>query len=138
MNRFHLLEHTADIGIEAIADEREGLAEQSGLGLRLLLFSNATAEPLHTEEISAEGNSSEETLVNWLNELLFLMADKEHVPAKIEIFHFAENRITGRVSGEPLDPDRHQVVREIKAVTHHQASIDHDGTSWRAIIYLDL
>ena len=138
MNRFHLLEHTADIGIEAFADEREGLAEQSGLGLRLLLFSDTVAEPLQTEEIAANGNSCEETLVNWLNELLFLMADKLLVPAKIEISRFAENSITARISGEPFAADRHQVVREIKAVTHHQASIDHAGKQWRSTVYLDL
>ncbi len=138
MNRFHLLEHTADIGIEALTDTREGLAEQSGLGLRFLLFSDAIAETVQTEEITSAGSSCEETLVNWLNELLFLMADKGLVPAQIDITHFAENRITARINGEPITSGRHQMLREIKAVTHHLASIGHDGKQWRSTVYLDL
>ena len=138
MNRFHLLEHTADIGIEATADSREGLVEQISLGLKLLLFGAVEAKPLFTEIITAEGNTLEETLVNWLNELLFLMADKLFIPAEISINHYSFNNISAEISGEHFDPSRHQILRDIKAVTHHQTYVGHDDSSWQSTVYLDL
>lgn len=138
MNQFHLLEHTADIGIEATADSREGLAKQNGLGLKILLFGDLQAKPIHTENVSAEGNTVEETLVNWLNELLFLMADKLFIPAEIAINHYSNNGISAAASGEYFDPDRHQFLREIKAVTHHQTRVGHEGGHWKSVVYLDL
>lgn len=138
MNRFHLLEHTADIGIEAIADSCEGLAEQNGLCLRMLLFGGAEAAPLCTRVVSAEGNTTEETLINWLNELLFLMADKLFIPAKISINHYSANGISSDICGEPFDPARHQILREIKAVTHYQTHVSHNDNSWQSTVYLDL
>ena len=138
MERFHLLEHTADIGIAALADSREGLAEQSALGLKLLLFGDSPAEPVQSGLVTAEGNTAEETLVNWLNELLFHLADEEFVPARITINYFRETGISAGIDGEDYDPDKHRFEREIKAVTHHQARVDHDNGRWESTVYLDL
>jgi len=138
VDQFKLLEHTADIGIEATAGCREQLAAQTGLGLRLLLYGDAYADPLLAEEIHADGQTAAETLVNWLNELLFVLTEKQLVPAGIDITSFNENRIVATVSGEHFDPEKHQALREIKAVTHHQARVFHENRHWKATVFLDL
>lgn len=138
MNRYHLLEHTADIGIAADADSRAGLAAQSGEGLKFLLFGPTTVIEQTMQTVSSAGNSPEETLVNWLNELLYLMEEKQLVPARIGVDRFTDNRITGTISGEPFDPERHRMLREIKAVTHHQASVTKKEEHWSSVVYLDL
>ncbi len=139
VNRFVLLEHTADIGVEAVSGNREGLAEQSGLALRRLLFGEAAAEPrLGPVPIAAAGNGDEETLVNWLNELLFTMVDRGVVPARIEVSHFGDGRIAGTLHGEQFDPQKFRMLREIKAVTHHQTRVDHQADHWTSVVYLDL
>jgi len=138
MNRFHLLEHTADTGIEARADTPEGLVEQAGLGLRWLLYGHTEATLTHTEEIVAEGNSAEETLVNWLNELLFVMTEKQFVPASFTVRSFAEQRIEATATGDKADPGRHPMLREVKAATYHQASVVNEKARWKAIVYIDL
>ena len=113
MNSFRFLEHTADIGIEATAARREGLAEQSGLGLRHLLFGACEAEPVRSAPVVAEGGSAEECLVNWLNELLYLMTGKGFVPAAIRVGRFSEHAIHAEVSGEPFDSAREFLGRPI-------------------------
>lgn len=139
MERFRLLEHTADIGIEAHAGQREGLAEQSGLGLKFLLFGDVDAAPaVSSGPITAGGNTAEETLVNWLNELLFVITSRELLPAQIRVGTFSDTEISGEFSGESLDPQKHRFLREIKAVTHHQTRVEHDHDHWQSTVYLDL
>lgn len=137
-NHYELIEHTADIGIRAHADSREGLLEQFGFGLAELLYGKPAVQPLQRQEIGATGNSPEETLVNWLNELLYLMADKGLIPAEIIIKGFSGQNATAEVTGEHLDPERHSARREVKAVTYHQTSVSRAGDTWEAIVYLDV
>ena len=138
MDRFHLLEHTADTGIEVRADQREGLVSEVGFGLRWLLFGNIAATSSHTEVIAAEGNSAEETLVNWLNELLFVMTEQQFVPAGFTVQSFTDRRIVATANGETVNPELHRMLREVKAATYHQASVSHEQGRWKAVIYFDL
>ena len=138
MGHYKLLEHTADIGIEARAEEREGLAEQSGHGLCFLLFGDQRVDGDLNVTITAGGDTPEETLVNWLNELLFVLIDRNLIASHINIRHFNEQEISAVMRGEHLDPDQHQVLREIKAATHHQCQVGHNGEQWQSRVYLDL
>lgn len=135
MKHFKLLDHTADIGIEAIAEDREGLAAQSGYGLKFLLFGELEAQPTRREIITASGSSAEETLVNWLNELLYLMSEGMLIPANIKVVHFTEAEIVAEIESAAVAAEQ---LREIKAVTHHQSEISHDGHCWNSKVYLDL
>ena len=137
-NHYELIEHTADIGIRALADTREGLPEQCGFGLAELLFGKLSEVPRQRQKVVASGNSPEETLVNWLNEFLFLMADQGLVPAEIDGKEFSGHEVTAEVAGEYFEPAKHRILREIKAVTHHQTSVSRAGEGWEAIVYLDL
>ena len=138
MNCFRLLEHTADIGIEAIADSREGLVEQSVYGLRKVLFGEFEGRPLEKRQVAADGHTPEETLVNWLNELLFLMEARRFLPVKVEVQVFSDTDISASVTGENVDPDEHPLRHEVKGVTHHKTMVGCDQQGWRAHLYLDL
>lgn len=138
MDRFHLLEHTADSGIEAETDSREGLVTQTGLGLRWLLYGNIEATATRSEKIAANGNSVEETLVNWLNELLFAMTEQQFVPASFAVQAFTDRRIVVVVAGEAASPKTHRMLREVKAATYHQACVTQEEGHWKAIVYFDL
>ncbi|PLY03362.1 MAG: hypothetical protein C0623_01535 [Desulfuromonas sp.] len=141
MDSFELLEHTADIGIEATAGEREGLAEQCGYGLTYLLFGDQKDSGNSgklTRAVRASGNGAEETLVNWLNELLFALTERDLRCREIRVSHFSETEIMAELQGERSDSVNHPMLREIKAVTHHQTRIDHAGDCWHARVYLDL
>jgi len=138
MNRFHLLEHTADTGIEALADTREGLVGQAGLGLRWLLYGHTEAASSHSEEITAEGNSAEETLVNWLNELLFVMTEKQFIPAYFAVRSFTDQHIVATVTGDKAAPGKRRMLREVKAATYHQARVVNEKARWKAVVYIDL
>ncbi len=138
MNSFRLLEHTADMGIEAKGDSLAALFRQAALGLRQIL--TCCTDIRHREEIQVEvrAQDPEELLVNWLNELLFLLEVRQLLPADFVIDSISDSRLRARVQGEFLDAERHFLEREIKAVTYHQIRVEQRAGGWRARFFVDL
>jgi SHS2 domain-containing protein len=42
------------------------------------------------------------------------------------------------VHGEPLDPSRHPIDTEIKAVTYHQIAVEQTNGRWQTRVIFDL
>lgn len=138
MNRFRLLEHTADMGIAAEGENLAALFQQAALGLRQIMTDTVDIEPRQEVLIELQAQDREELLVNWLGELVFLLEDRQLLPAVFEIESATEERLRARIWGEPLDPARHELEREVKAVTYHQIRVERTPAGWRAQVFVDL
>ncbi|HXV19947.1 MAG TPA: archease [Desulfuromonadales bacterium] len=138
MGTHRLLEHTADMGIEASGETIEELFAQAAYGLLEIIA--GTPQALCREEriVTVEGGDAEELLVNWLNEILYLFEIRRFFPLDFEIEEVRGNRLLARVRGEPFDPQRHPVEREVKAVTYHQLRVEKTDGLWHARVYVDL
>jgi SHS2 domain-containing protein len=134
---YHLLEHTADMGLEAQGCSLADLFEQTALGLLEILG----AEQVGCQEerlLELSGYDIEELLVNWLSELLYLLEGQSFLPAAVIVEAATRQELRARVLGETYDPDRHRLAREIKAVTYHQLQVEEEDGWWRVRIYVDL
>ncbi|BCR06886.1 protein archease [Desulfuromonas versatilis] len=138
MNHYRLLEHTADIGIEAEAESFAQLLEQAAFGLRAVITEATDIQPRQEVVLELGAADREELLVAWLGELLYLFESRHLLPAAFAIEQAEATRLRARVRGEPLDPRRHPVEREVKAVTYHRILVEEAQGSWRARVYLDL
>jgi SHS2 domain-containing protein len=138
MGTHRLLEHTADMGIEASGETLEELFAQAAYGLLEIIAGTAEAHSREEKSVTVEGGDAEELLVNWLNEILYLFEIKRFFPLDFEIEEVRGNRLLARVRGEPFDPQRHPVEREVKAVTYHQLRVEKTDGLWHARIYVDL
>jgi SHS2 domain-containing protein len=138
MNRFRLLEHTADMGIAAKAGSLDDLLRQAALGLRQILIDSQEIRAEESIVIEIRGEDLEELLISWLGELLYLLESRQFLPATFDIQITPELQLRARLWGERLDPSRHQLQREIKAVTYHQIKVEQAGDGWRAQVYVDL
>ena len=138
MGTHRLLEHTADMGIEASGESLEELFAQAAYGLMEIV--SGTPEALCREEksVTVEGGDTGELLVNWLNEILYLFEIKRFFPLDFEIEEVRGKRVLARVRGEAFDPQRHPVEREVKAVTYHQLRVEKTDGLWHARVYVDL
>lgn len=135
---FHLLAHTADIGLEASAATREELFAAAAKGLRAMLFGASPAEPVLRLEVHLEAGDCAELLVAWLNEILCLCEMTRLVPAAFEIVEVSDRQLTATISGEPFDAERHVIERSAKAVTYHQLVVEERKDGWYARVYIDL
>lgn len=138
MNDFRLLAHTADMGIEATGNSRAEVFVAAAQGLKEMIFGDAPVTPRQSAPVSLANGDAGELLVAWLGEILYLFEVRGLVPAEFVIYEITENSLRGEVYGEPFDPKRHPVEREVKAITYHQLSVERDGQGWRARVYVDL
>ena len=77
--------------------------------------------------VAVAGRDREELLVSWLSEVVFLLETAAFVPAAFSVREITETpeglRLRADVHGETLDPGRHELKTEIKAVTYHGLSV---------------
>ena len=136
--RFRLLEHTADIGLEATAINCADLFVAAAEGFRALVFGNSPAADTIRLEVRLEARDHAELLVAWLNEILCLSEMTRLVPATFEIIELTDHQLAAVITGEPFDPARHTVERVAKAVTYHQLVVEERQGGWYARVYIDL
>jgi len=135
---FRLLAHTADMGIEAHAASREAVIEEITRGLTTLMFGDIRAEARVKEKLIVRGNDPVELLVSCLNEVVYWSEKDNLVPAALDVESFGIGELQATICGEPFDPDRHSIERQVKSVTYHQACLDETPGGWYARVYVDL
>jgi SHS2 domain-containing protein len=133
---FRLLEHTADMGIEAQAASCEELFVQAAKGLLAVLAGSADSMiPIRVLTLEVAAGDVEELLVVWLNELLYLIQTKGMWPQDITLTDMKPGSLEARLAVVPLTGDPQ---REIKAATYHHLMVSCRQGLWRARVYLDL
>jgi len=133
-----LLEHTADLGLEAVAATPAATVEALGMALTRLVAAGVDLGPVRSVEVCAGGLDAVEALVAWLNELLFAQQSEALLITAISLEQCTATRICAKISGVDFDPRLHRRRYEIKAVTYHQARFAPTPDGWSARVYLDL
>lgn len=141
---YELIEHTADVGLRVRAADLDTLFAEAGAGLVALIVPNAAetsqpspdAEPLTIELAS---DSLPALMCDWLNELVFLFETRQLVFDGFEVTVDAQRcALNARAAGQPLDPARHKLGYEIKAVTYHQLRVEPENNAWIAEVIVDI
>jgi SHS2 domain-containing protein len=76
-------------------------------------------------------------LVQWLNELVFLL-DAHNFVGKSCSVRLDGNNLKGEVSGGYFDPDLHESRLLIKAATYHNLSLKRGDADWDATVIFDI
>jgi SHS2 domain-containing protein len=135
---YRLLEHTADMGIEASAGALSDLFLAAAQGLLAVAFGNSPPVVAREEVVVAlEAGDVEELLVSWLNEILYLMVQRSFCPAEFSIETIDDRHLRGRVGGEVCGEGR-EPVREVKAATYHRICVRREKDRWQARVYVDI
>ena len=135
---FEILEHTADIGFRATAATLPELFENAAEALVAIAMDVDSIEIRESYPLSAEGDSPEALLVNWLSDVLYHLDGKRRAMRRFTVTEVTPNRVTGQALGEPHDPARHSARLIIKGVTYHQLKIEETEAGWSCEVYLDI
>jgi SHS2 domain-containing protein len=140
MGSYRLIEHTADMGIEATADTPENLFAEAAYGLTEMVVGEQPEIRRVTEKrIEVDGGDRGELLVNFLNEVLFLIESESFLPADIEVEEASESVARASLRGDTYEKGRHEVLeREVKSVTYHQLKVEKGEQGWEARVFVDL
>lgn len=133
--QFRVLDHDADIRIEAFGASQQELFQNAAKGLFSLLTDPAEVHAVLEKNITVRGNG--ELLVNFLNELLFIWDTDRFLPSEITVDLRPES-VNALIKGEIFDENRHFIQLEMKAVTYHNFSISEENGIYRATFVVDV
>ncbi len=137
MGQFEAIEHTADVGVVVRAETAVELFETAAEAMLSLIVDPRSVENRAWTERAVEADDLEGLLVAWLNDLLLVLSVDEFVPRVFVIDHLGEGRLRATLHGEPFDPARHFIRKDVKAATHHMLRVE-QGDGWSARIIFDV
>jgi SHS2 domain-containing protein len=128
MERYEVLDHTADLMIKGYGSDLEECYANLAYGMFDQTVDLRDVTPSETREVDVTGFDDEDALYSFLSELLFIEAYENIVLKEFDV-NIDGLHITCTARGELLDRSKMRIRGEIKAVTFHMMDIDRDTPS---------
>ena len=98
-------------------------------------------QPRQTRTLSVEHEALDMLLFNFLQELIYYK-DAEQLLLRVQQLRIADDSqpytLHATAAGEPIDPQRHRMRVDVKAVTLHHFSLEQTDQGWHASVILDI
>jgi SHS2 domain-containing protein len=135
---YEFFEHTADLGLRVRAPDLDSLFAEAARALFAAVVEDpAAVQALQRIDVQLDGTDREYLLFDWLKALLYRF-DAEHLVFSRFEAHVGDAGLTGSAWGEPLDPDRHALAHEVKAITYHGLRVEQTADGWLAEVIVDI
>ena len=135
---YEVFEHTADLGLRVRAPDLDTLFTEAAQGLFALIVENLEdVRPVRQMTFHIKGQDREYLLFDWLNEILFTF-DTEHLLLSQFTVRVGETGLEAEARGETLDPARHRLDHEVKAITYHGLKVKETAEGWLAEVIVDI
>jgi SHS2 domain-containing protein len=138
MKNYRVIDHTADFGLHITGSDPADLFVNAAKALFDVLIEGRTLRAVDEMTLNVSGEDWPDLLVNWLRELLYLWAVKENILSAVRIDRISERQLSARLTCDRLDPERHRVKSEIKAVTYHQIQVTQGPDRWEGRVIFDV
>ena len=139
---FREIDHTGDVGIQIDAPTVPALYERAALGTFRVLTDLETVRASNATHITVDGRDPEALMVRWLSELNYRHTVDGMLFGTVAVESIEETgdglTLTATVHGEPIDPARHTVYTEIKAITFHGMKIRETDDGWTVQVIFDM
>ncbi|HUR64680.1 MAG TPA: archease [Candidatus Thermoplasmatota archaeon] len=143
---FRLVDHTADLAIEAEGASAEEVLADAGRGLTAVLTGqrdlHALGRPDRELAFAVEAPDRVALMVAFLSELLWHSESQDllWLGGGITLGTGREGiaRLEARGNAVRHDPARHGRGVEVKAVTYHDTRFEQDGGRWHLRVLLDI
>ena len=135
---YKTFDHTADLGIEVYGKDQRELFVNAARALFDLITDLNNIEAKTSLSLNLEAVDREDLLVSWLRELLYLHQSEGYLLNDFVLHDLEEQSLRATVKGEVYETNRHELIREIKAVTYHQLTVTQEKERWVARIVFDI
>jgi SHS2 domain-containing protein len=135
---FEVFEHTADIGLRVRAGSLEELFAEAARGLFALIVSPLEqVQPSVERRFALPADQADYMLFDWLNALLWTFDAERMLFSRFEV-QLGEQGLAATAHGEPMDPARHRMEHEVKAITYHGLRVEPSPDGWLAEVIVDI
>jgi SHS2 domain-containing protein len=132
-------EHTADLGLRVRAPDLKTLFADAGRALTAAIVEDVTSiEPRRNVTLVMSGGNVDFLMLDWLTALL-MKFEVERLLFRDFTVEIDDRVLTGCLTGEPFDSDRHRLSHEVKAVTYHELKVEQTAEGdWLAEVVVDI
>ena len=103
----------------------------------MIVENGEDVRPVDEWTFSVEADERDDLLYDWLDELLFLFDTKHVLLCQFDV-RVKDGGLAATVRGEAVDPDRHRLDMEVKAITYHELKVERTSGGWLAEVIVDL
>ncbi len=136
--RWEHFPHGADIGIRGFGPTPARAFEQAALAMTAVVTYLELVQLEQAIEIEVEAPKLDLLLIDWINALVFEMADKRMLFGAFSV-DISNGRLKGRAFGEAVSRERHAPAVEVKGATFTELAVVEDRPGcWRAQCIIDV
>ncbi|MFP5213437.1 MAG: archease [Acidobacteriota bacterium] len=133
---------TADVAFEAKGATMEELfVAAADATMNVMVADLATIDLVASRTLEVEDDAVDMLLFQLLQELIYYK-DAELLLLRVSEVHIRhENglyKLTAEARGEELNPEKHDLVVDVKAVTLHRYRVEETTEGWEALVILDI
>lgn len=129
-----ILPHTADVRVRIVAGDERALFEEGAAALRTVAGPEIERGPAEPLTITVDAHDLTSLLVDFLNELVWLLAVRHVVATAVDVVQLSPERLVATVTLAPAA----RWSRDVKAVTYHDADVRFADGSWTTTLVLDI
>lgn len=142
MQKFRFLEHTADVLFEAYGTSESELFHNAALALEEVQVRTDSITPKTEWIITKENDKLDMLLFDFLQELIYLK-DAEQLLFSTFKVHIEKQKdgkyhLDAHCTGEKIDPKKHKLDVDAKAITLHQFEVKKEKEHWKARVLVDI
>ncbi|MDO8628581.1 MAG: archease [Nanoarchaeota archaeon] len=142
MPHYQLLENIAiaDIAFEAYGTTLEKVFEHAAEAIFDMMADVKKIKPAKKYILKFNNENLENLLFDFLNEIIYLKDTKYSIfkTVTVKITHRKKYYLTAALTGEKINPEKHELGNDIKAITMHQFSLKQQGKQWVARVVVDI
>ena len=151
MKKFEQIDISGDVGLRIWGPTPEELFENAAEGLFNLITDASGIRETDKKEIVLSSDNTENLLIQWLNELVFLFDTYSFVGKRFSIglenrlkYEAAEGeksnalKLKANISGGTFNQENNECRLLIKAATYHNLSVKKINSVWEATVIFDI
>ena len=135
---YEIIDHTADLGIIIKGGNIKELFVNAANAMTDLMVKADIREKEAKRKLIVEGEDLPDLMVRWLSEILYLFNGEHILVSAMEIGSINPTRLQSKLNVVSLNKSRHEILREIKAVTYHQIGVEETPDGWEARVIFDI
>ncbi len=137
-NIYRVTTRQSELAVKVLGNSQASLFVNSALALFDLMIDMDKVEVKERLPLELEGMDRDDLLVNWLRELLYLYQGGGYLLREFHINEVKDTLVRAEVCGEKIDPDRHEIRKEISAVAYHKGRMQQTGNQWTAQVIFEI
>jgi len=139
MKKYKFIDHTADVMFEAYGENLNKVFENAALATFEVQCNLKKVERKVKKKIKLKNEDMEKLLFDFLEELIYLKDAKYLLFNKFKVkIDKEKGTLTAEIKGEKIDPKKHELKTDVKAVTLHKFELKKIKEGYKVRVILDI